>query len=68
MCLTVYECVCPFLSLCLRVCINPVLDDVNDANQKKWFRHTQPLHDEREWPLGTSSNIKLVGLAGRGIT
>ena len=71
LCLSVYECVCPFLSLCLRVCINPVLDDVarrGRHNLNKWFRQTQLLHDEREWPIGTSSNTKLVGLAGRGIT
>ena len=60
--------VCPFVSLYLRLCINPVLDEVNDVDKKKWHPHTQPLHDEREWPIGTSSNIKLVGLAGRGMT
>ena len=61
---------CPLVSLCLGVCvcINPVLDEMNAVEQKKCLPHTQPLHDEREWAIGTSSNIRLVGLAGRGIT
>ena len=61
-------CVSVSVSVSGCVCINPVLDEVNDVDKKKWHPHTQPLHDEREWPIGTSSNIKLVGLAGRGIT
>ena len=59
---------CPLVSLCLGVCINPALDEVNAVEQKKCHPHIQPLHDEREWAIGTSSNIGLVGLAGHGIT
>ena len=61
-------CVSVSVSVSGCVCINPVLDEVNAVEQKKCLPHTQPLHDEREWAIGTSSNIRLVGLAGRGIT
>ena len=67
-CLCMY--VCPFVSLCLCVCVcvNHVLDEGYNVEEKKLQPNTQPLHDEREWPIGTSSNITLVGLAGRGMT